>query len=276
LQRAFIALQDILRLEYTNIEAIKLSAEIHRREGNFMLALESIYSARRAASGSEQEKSLIKESRQWVAELATQLNFAHDEIGTLNLYQKALELEPDYARHYLNLAKSYLALGNKDDAWNTLELARFDSSLSVEIDNMENSIKNEKPLDFSSATAIPLSRHGKQFYVAIVINNAYQANWLLDTGASMSVISPDALSNISVDPGTYAESWFNTANGVVKGHTVQLNNVTVGNSLAVSSLKVGVLPLAADGRFDGLLGMDFLRLYDFYLDQQANVLYLKE
>lgn len=275
LKSASALLQEILRLEHTNIEAIKLSGEIHRRQGNSLMALEAIYRARRMAVGGEQEKALIKESRQWVAELASPLSMSHDDIGLLNLFQKAVELEPDYARHYLDLAKAYLALGNKNDAWNTLELARFDSSIGVEIDNMEQSIKNEKPLDFSSATAIPLSRYGKQFYIPVVIDNSYQANWLLDTGASMSVISPDALSSVSVDPNSFAESWFNTANGVVKGNTVMLNNLTVGGSLQLNSLKVGVLPLGANGRFDGLLGMDFLRLFDFYLDQQANVLYLK-
>jgi len=267
-------LDNLLRLDEKNIDALKLSAQVYRNQGQSLLALNEIYKAKFAAIGSDREQSLNQETHQWLSELAAQLMAQNNEIALLDLYKKAVELEPDYGRHYINLAQRYLALGNTSDAVTTLQTARFDSSINIEIDNMLAAIENQKPVDFSSAYKIPLSKNGHQYYVRVRINGEYDSTWLLDTGASVSAITPEAFNGFPIDSGDEGQAWFNTANGMVKGKTVVIHGLTIAD-IHVDHLRVGVLDLASGGRFDGLLGMDFLRQFNFYLDQKENVLYLK-
>ena len=272
--KARARLDNLLRLDEKNIDALKLSALIYRKQGQALLSLNEIYRAKYAAAGSDRELSLYQDSHQWLSELAAQLMTRHDEIGLLDLYKKAVELEPDYGRHYLNLAQRYLDLGNTNDAVNSLETARFDSSISVEIDNMLAAIQHQKPVDFSDAYKIPLTQHGHQYYASVRLNGGYETTWLLDTGASVSAITPETLNNYAINVSEEGQAWFNTANGMVKGRTVVIDSLDIAG-VHVDSLKVGVLDLASGGRFDGLLGMDFLRQFSFYLDQQEKILYLK-
>jgi len=267
-------LDNLLRLDAKNIGALKLSALIYRKQGQTLLALNEIYQAKFAAEGNGQEQSLYEETHQWLSELAARLISDKDEIGLLDLYKKAVELEPDYGRHYLNLAQRYLDLGNTKDAINTLETARFDSSISIEIDNMLAAIRQQKPVDFSSAYKIPLTRKGHQYYAQVRINGEYDTTWLLDTGASVSAITPETLSSLPVNVSEEGQAWFNTAAGMVNAKTVVINGLEIAN-IHIDRMKVGVLDLASGGHFDGLLGMDFLRQFNFYLDQSNNVLYLR-
>lgn len=272
--RARELVDNILRLDEKNIDALELSALIYKKQGQALLALSDIYRARDAALGTDREASFHQASRQWLADLASNLRQRGDDIGLLDLYKKAVELEPDYGRYYLYLAKQYLALGNTYDAVNTLETARFDSSISVEIDNLLASAQNQKPLDLSTALKIPLTKYGHQFYVKVRINGQYETTWLLDTGASLSAISPQTFAGFPIDAVDEGSAWFNTANGMVEGKTLLINGLDI-DTVHIDHLKVGVLDLSSQGRFDGLLGMDFLRQFSFYLDQGEKTLYLR-
>jgi len=267
-------IDNLLRLDEKNIEALKLSALIFRDQGQNLLSLNEIYKAKFAASGGEREQAISQDAHQWLAELAAKSLSERDEIALLDLYLKAVELEPDYGRYYINLAQRYLDLGNTQDAINTLETARFDSSIAVEIDNMLAAIHNQKPVDFSNAYKIPLARVGHQYYAQVRLNGEYESTWLLDTGASVSAITPDAFNRLLVNNAEEGQAWFNTANGMVRAKTVVINSLDIA-TIHIESLKVGVLDLASGGHFDGLLGMDFLRQFNFYLDQSNNILYLR-
>jgi len=267
-------LDNLLRLDEKNIDALELSALIYKKQGQTLIALSEIYRARDVAMGSDREANMKQTARQWLADLASNLKQRGDEIGLLDLYKKAVELEPDYGRYYIYLGKLYLDLGNTYDAVNTLETARFDSSINVEIDNLLASIQKQKPLDLSDAIKIRLTQYGHQFYVRVRINGQYDTTWLLDTGASVSAISPQTLGSYPIDASEAGSAWFNTANGMVQSKTVLINGLDI-NDIHLDHLKVGVLDLSSQGRFDGLLGMDFLRQFNFYLDQGEKTLYLR-
>ena len=65
---------------------------------------------------------------------------------------------------------------------------------------------------------------------------------------------------------------FTTANGRVSAPIYRLDSVSIGD-WQVSDLDVGVLELGDSG-IDGLLGMNFLRHFQFFIDQHEALLRL--
>ena len=66
---------------------------------------------------------------------------------------------------------------------------------------------------------------------------------------------------------------FNTANGRVRAPVFVLDSLTVGD-WQVNQLEVGVLALHGNTNIDGLLGMNFLRHFQFIIDQNEALLRL--
>ncbi len=66
---------------------------------------------------------------------------------------------------------------------------------------------------------------------------------------------------------------FNTANGLVRAPVYKLDALLVGD-WQVSQLEIGVLDLGGSPAIDGLLGMNFLRHFQFFIDQNEALLRL--
>jgi clan AA aspartic protease (TIGR02281 family) len=116
-------------------------------------------------------------------------------------------------------------------------------------------------------------RSGSHFLVDVRLGSAQQARLLIDTGASLTMLTPDMLQRRGVVAhATGKTGVFNTANGRVRAPIYRLDSLSVGD-WEVSNLDVGVLELD-DAQFDGLLGMNFLRHFRFFIDQNAALLRL--
>jgi predicted aspartyl protease len=66
---------------------------------------------------------------------------------------------------------------------------------------------------------------------------------------------------------------FNTVNGPVRAPIYILDSLAVGD-WQVNQLEVGVLSRLGDSSINGLLGMNFLRHFQFFIDQNEALLRL--
>jgi predicted aspartyl protease len=66
---------------------------------------------------------------------------------------------------------------------------------------------------------------------------------------------------------------FSTANGLVQAPVYKLDSLSVGD-WHVNHLEIGVLDLDSRSDVDGLLGMNFLNHFQFFIDQNKAVLRL--
>ena len=111
-----------------------------------------------------------------------------------------------------------------------------------------------------------LIRRGDQFIVAAQIGTGRSLSLLVDTGASMTVVSERRMQHLGfVIEGPTA--YFSTAGGVVEGPVMTVSALSLGKA-RVRQLSVGVLPVDFPDGIDGLLGMNFLRHFDFRIDQE--------
>ncbi|WP_455204362.1 retropepsin-like aspartic protease family protein, partial [Kaarinaea lacus] len=192
----------------------------------------------------------------------------------LELHLHLTAAEPDYPYHYVNLAESYLQLGNSSDAMQALALVADNPEVANVVAKMQKSANESAAIALDNAITVPLIAAGSHFLISTVLNHSIATTLLLDTGASLTVISPAALHNLGLsvhDAQRYG--WFNTANGVTKAPVFLLNSLTIGDQ-RVENIEVAVMEIPSGKNIDGLLGMNFLKHFKFYIDQNNATMYL--
>ena len=126
----------------------------------------------------------------------------------------------------------------------------------------------------SAATApgntvlVPVTLMGGSVIVPVTFNGSVTANLLLDTGASMTMISRRLASNLAlVNTGA---GLFSGIGGTVSTQIGRVNSIKVGDA-EVSALPVSIHDIP---RFEGLLGMDFLSRFQVFVDPGKKLLML--
>jgi clan AA aspartic protease (TIGR02281 family) len=97
------------------------------------------------------------------------------------------------------------------------------------------------------------------YVVPVVVNKNVMATFLVDTGASYTVITPETATAIGVEVTKETPTVpVTTANGTIDAPVVRLRNVSLGGML-VNDVEAVVTPLGATPQLSGLLGMSFFR-----------------
>ncbi|MBL6690992.1 MAG: clan AA aspartic protease [Pseudomonadales bacterium] len=189
-----------------------------------------------------------------------------DEID--HLYESLTFSMPERAEYYILLAEHRIEMQNGELALPVLAQVENHHQLGAQARELICQIN--APDEASPLANIPLIRVGDQFLVEAVIDNEATTRLLLDTGASMTVITPGVLLDLgySLDGPRAA---FNTAGGLVRAPVVEISSMAL-EGVAVYPMTVGALEL--EGRVAGLLGMDFLRRFEFKIDQDQDFLVL--
>ena len=123
---------------------------------------------------------------------------------------------------------------------------------------------------------IPLERIGGSFVVQVNLNQERTAHLIVDTGASMTVLS----TNIAIDLGILGTTdtellTVNTAGGSVQVNMNYLSSLTVGNAQAHNvAVAIHDLPDIPE-QIEGLLGMSFLKHFLITLDAEHARLILR-
>lgn len=127
-----------------------------------------------------------------------------------------------------------------------------------------------------SDITIPLEKIGGSFVVQVNLNKERTAHLIVDTGASMTVLS----TNIAIDLGLLGTTdnellTVNTAGGSVQVNMNYLSSLTVGNAQAHNvAVAIHDLPDIPE-QIEGLLGMSFLKHFLITLDAEHARLILR-
>jgi predicted aspartyl protease len=130
-------------------------------------------------------------------------------------------------------------------------------------------------------TTVRIRQINGKLLVPVVLNDGQTATLLLDTGASMTVITADLARRAGAEPDP-ARARARIASGQeVDVSLVRLRSIRVGTA-QVGGLRVAVYELAALNRspslpvaIDGFLGMDFIGRFTMTLDPRAATLTLQ-
>jgi clan AA aspartic protease (TIGR02281 family) len=262
-----------LQSEYDDVVALQALADFHYRQKNFLAAIDTLYQAKSYAHDTGKISQIAATQHAIINQYATELKNHNDQLGLLDLYQRLVNVEPEYSANYVGLAEAYMALGNDADAQRTLNIIAYDPEAGAKVRQLLTVIESRARKTAADAEPITLHRHGNNMLAQVLFNNTINSRLLLDTGASLTVITPALLQNLGLDYNhPRRTAWFNTANGVVKAPIFLIERVSIG-SQTVDQLEVAVMDLDNQS-IGGLLGMNFLQHFRFSIDHQSNVLYL--
>lgn len=126
----------------------------------------------------------------------------------------------------------------------------------------------------SNSYSIPVKRYRGHFIVEVLINGSVKANLMVDTGATMVILS-DQLGEILRVKGNedLPTMNFSTAGGKVESPLFFLESLKVGNA-EVFSVEASTNP-NFKGEVDGLLGISFLGEFKVEIDSENSQMLLK-
>lgn len=277
--RNFVAamqlLQGFLVASYRDSDARMLLAEAYLEQEDYLTAIEQLYELRGIAFRPEMLARIKQRIQKVVYKQAERYRKNGDNTGLLVLFQNLTQKEPDHASWFIELAIAQLALDDTEAAQYSLALIISDPYVGEQAQAMLAKLQPKPSTDtMSQATdiaGIPLSRMGQSFLVEASSGNSNNLQLLIDTGASITIVTPEVLQQQGIHyQDTGNTRVFNTANGAVRAPIYMLDSLTVGD-WRVEQVEVGVLDLKG---MDGLLGMNFLKHFRFFIDQHASMLRL--
>lgn len=126
-------------------------------------------------------------------------------------------------------------------------------------------------LEQMDSRQVPFEREGKVMFVQARVNGR-SGRFLLDTGASLSVLYSNRLADYGIH-STDATIEAETAGGMIQA-PVAYADVEMGNQ-SESSLRFAILPPPKQIEADGIIGMNFLEKFRFEIDQNSHKITLQ-
>jgi clan AA aspartic protease (TIGR02281 family) len=266
--------------------------------------------AKRSAPQSEPKESTLTSK----ALFEKGLRLDDDSDSEIAFYQKAIELDPRFAPAYYRLGAIYFRQAEYDlAAENFATFLLYASETDRQTYNIElyfspedleaireateepapEEVEQEvaaEPAEVESAetaeevstetseeveSIVRFSTTNGHMVVPVLLNESRNTTLLFDTGASITVLSTQLAQSLGLTAAAGKTIRLKTVAADVQAKVATLDSITVGG-LSRSDFPVAVVDLDLDtsGRFEGILGMDFLSNYTIRIDNQANRIFL--
>lgn len=195
----------------------------------------------------------------------------------IRFLERLLWHEPQHPPYILMLAKAHIELAQFGSASSLLQTIKYDEYYGARAKALLKKIE----LKNLRAVSVALTPQREHYLVAGTIDDRQAVSLMIDTGASISVLSTRYFSLIEkqVSPSFVRMASINTAGGKVKAPIYQFDSFSIDSSAAdsyrLSEIQFVVMDLDEKTGGDGLLGMNFLRAFKFQIDQRNNLLLLQ-
>lgn len=187
------------------------------------------------------------------------------------LCEELLLLDPQNVNLYWFLAQAEYQQGFYEEALASIEMLLEEPNFAIKAKALQDEIQQA----LQSPSQIPLIKRGEHFFVKGYVNDSDLVSLLIDTGASFSMLSQERFDKLSqYQEVTYIKTLtLNTAGGIIQADLYQVERFTVGD-FYVDNMQFTVSPMFSS-EDDGLLGMNFLRLFKFTINQNNQTLTLE-
>ena len=218
------------------------------------------------------------------------LNSAHDTATLLDFLSYLIELDNSNQRYLYFLGVAQYRSGKELQAIDTLSALVYHPDWGQSANQIINEIKYrydqeriraqraiaqqqkraEQQLRSQLRFRIPLERLGEHFLVNARINDELTLRLIIDTGATITTVNEE---QISLSGSARRRAWVRTAGGNRHAYIYEVERFAV-EGVDVDNLEIAVMDLS-NLSADGLLGMNYLSQFDFYLAQNEPALYLR-
>ncbi|MDC0603503.1 retroviral-like aspartic protease family protein [Aliiglaciecola sp.] len=277
------AIQDYLRGSPQDIEFLLLEAELVKATALIDDVMSHYYGLLDLALTTEQRAQVLLTISQLSADNIEKLKTikAWDVLATF--LEPLWQFDPNRRSIILALAESYARQGQEFLMENVLaslpqgdlEGQRIRQVLVAQLSPTASQESEDIPVDPAQyERSVSLTSLGDHFIAPIKLGR-YQANLMIDTGASTTVITTEKFRTLN---RRFAREYIgtftvNTAGGQVAAPIFQFKQVFIGG-FRIDDVAVVVLDMPDFSFADGLLGMNLLRQFDFKIDQKNQQLLL--
>ncbi|MEE4300433.1 MAG: retropepsin-like aspartic protease [Pseudomonadales bacterium] len=228
-------------------------------------ALDSWWRLAEAAGGGETRDRALRRARRLVDALADGARTRGDRTALVEIYREAIRRDPGAHHVRVMLAASLDEDGDPHAALDVLDGIPVGVLDDARVDRMRARVLEAVRLQTEYPQGLPLRSHGDHFVVTVATESGEQLDLLLDTGATVSVLRPQALGRVSDARPAGRTIRLATAGGVVTAPLYELEALWLG-PVRVGDPRIAVMPLDGLEDLDGLLGMDQLAHFDYRID----------
>jgi clan AA aspartic protease (TIGR02281 family) len=194
----------------------------------------------------------------------------HADSSINELLNQAIAHDADFAPYHTKLGKLLYRQSRYAEALSSFNYAlQLDPALLNELNPLMNTARQR--LNLPGQIVVPLHVQGNSIGVDVNVNRVPK-RLILDTGASVSVLSTGVADELGLKTYSTEFVMLNTANGVVRAPLIMLDSISLANA-TVSNIKVAILNDL--GPIDGLLGLDFLNHFDIDINQASGEMMLR-
>ncbi len=258
----------------TRESVLSILARFYARAKKYEQAISSLFNLRSMAQFDEDYERVNRRIKVLSNKYVKRLNGHDDKAGLRDFYAFLLKQEPDNFSVQMKYAEFEYTNRRYDHVEELLSVLQYHSEYSQQAEALLEKAHHQKDMIENGVVPVPVERMGDHYIVSAVINNQESVKLIIDTGATLTILSPKVARNLGLrldDVMQYKE--FSTANGVVKAPIITLESLKIQNHF-VSELQVGILPSFSNSAFSGLLGMNFLSQFTFFIDQKNSTLEL--
>ncbi len=273
--RAREIVEDFLSGSPEDPDLLEMLALICEQTGDILRAYELYTAASRRVSDEDRAALLREKADNAINRHINNLRAAENWNALIGFYRKLIDADLPRSSYYkLALARLYIALQqDREETKALLEEAAYEHDLEAEALALLREIEAPTDDDETGILEIPLHKKNRSYYVKAVMGNRVDTVLLLDTGAASVVLSSAVAEALDLEP--LEERRIVTAGGEIMAPVAVLDSLEL-NGLVVKNIEINIIDIfPEDVRVDGLLGMSFLKHFNFSIDQENDVLLLE-
>jgi len=262
-------LKQFAEIEPEERDILWLLLKIYRDDKQYAKALETINTLQEysvEASLSKLKKISTQIHQLYIDELEKSKEYA----TLITFLQQLIDDNHDEGYYIFKLASLHHMLHQYDESKQYLQELSYDTLYTAQANDLLEKIAQEQEIFQEYKYKIPLKREGVHFSVAVTINEMYNLQLLLDTGATYTLIDSNRVSEL---PLIREDIILQTAAGNISANLAKTESFKL-DSIVLKGLEVTLASFEHQST-DGLLGMNFFRRYKFLIDQEEAMLYLK-
>ena len=263
----------------TKESVLDILSRFYAREKQYEKAIASLYNLRSMTQFDEDYKKINRRISVLSQKNIKQLTMHNRKSEMGDFFEFMLEKEPDNFSIQMQYAELEYTSRNYSHVEQLLSTLLYHPEFSLKSEALIQKTQHQKDMIENGIVTVPVEKSGDHYIVSAVINRQESVKLIIDTGATLTILSPQVIRDLGLrldEVDQYMD--FSTANGIVQAPIVMLDSVRIQNHL-VNDLKVGVLsvfPQGENSEFSGLLGMNFLNQFAFFIDQKNSTLELVE
>lgn len=270
-QRGNDLLDRFLDINAADPRAMFLKARAALADKRFEEALDTVLELRQFAQTeipATQVNNLLSEIvSQYAEDLGSREQF--DEL--INLYRRMTQAVPSDLGYYYKLGRTFYNISRYADAAAALNFSLYDTVWGERSRNLLQKIQQYLALE--DGEQLSLENDNGQFYVNVQVNHISGVRLLIDTGASVSSLRPEVARRLGVDFDEDDTVIVQGVNSTFNAPRATVDTMLIGE-VEVEEIDINIVEMGEGIDADGLLGMNVLGRFRFFIDQDRDLLFL--